>query len=289
MPASNPSPSRPSPLLTVSPALGVLLVLILLAIAVARHPSALQAGGTTLLCTDIALLLAYALAALWASRRQNAVHAAIRLGSLSGLLLGLILVANHLTEIFVPARNFTVVIAPVFLAIALFAAAGSAARQRTGSLLLAVIAGIWCSMVGTLLLLCIGFLFNLAFEARAELWLQDAFAASGSSDPGAFLVRNTFQAASEGLLRMPAAALFVALVGALANASLARLPQPAVRVLLCAALLGFIAGAAALSHANSLERAARPPFVMAGILLAAFALSTAHPAWSALHRNREGH
>ena len=46
----------------------------------------------------------------------------------------------------------------------------------------------------------------------------------------------------------------------------------------------LVTGVAALSYANSLERAARPPFVMAGVLLAGIAVSFAHPIWSALRR-----
>ena len=45
-------------------------------------------------------------------------------------------------------------------------------------------------------------------------------------------------------------------------------------------------GAAALVHADSLERAARPPFVMTGVALAGLAPCGAHPIWSALRRTR---
>ncbi|HWE87224.1 MAG TPA: hypothetical protein VG267_19920 [Terracidiphilus sp.] len=274
--------------LASAPILGAIVVLILMAVSIARHPTALQDSGSSLLWQDFAFLLAYALAALWAMRpRSHKLHLAIRVGSIAGSLLGAVLVANHVTELFVPDRNFALVIAPVFVALALFAAAGSATRERTGSLLLAMAAGACCAMVGVLILLCIGFALTLACEARAELWLRDAFAASGATDPGAYLVQNTLQAASEGLLRMPVFALFPSLLGALANAWIARRSQTFVLVLFCSAIVGFLAGAAALWYANSLPRAARPPFIAPGLLLVCLALSTAHPAWSALRHRRQ--
>ena len=43
---------------------------------------------------------------------------------------------------------------------------------------------------------------------------------------------------------------------------------------------------ASLWYADSLERAARPPFVMAGVLTAGIALCGAHPLWSSLIGSR---
>lgn len=288
MPVSDLRPNRSWLPLESAPVLGSIAVLVLMAASIARHPSALQGAGDRLFWLDAALLLAYALAALWMLRPRSApLHLAIRTGSIAGFLLGAILVANHVTELFVPDRNFALVIAPVFLALALFAAAGSAARERTGSLFMALAAGVWCAMVGTLILLSVGFILILVCEARAELWLHYAFAASGSSDPGAYLVQNTLQAASEGLVRLPVAALFLSALGALANRWIARCSRTFVLVLFCCAILGFLCGAAALWFANSLPRAARPPFIAPGLLLACLALSTAHPAWSALRHRRQ--
>jgi hypothetical protein len=216
------------------------------------------------------------------------VDLAIRLGTIAGLLLGAVLVANHVIELFVSARSFALVISPVLLTLALLGATGSAATERTGSLLLAIVAGVWCAIVGTLVLLCVGFVFGLTLEARVELWLREAFAASGMNDPGGFLVQNTLEAACEALVRMPVVALFLSLLGALANAWITKRSRTAVLVVICSAALMFIGGPAALWYANSLPRAARPPFILAGVLLASVALSAAHPIWSALrHRFSE--
>jgi hypothetical protein len=203
---------------------------------------------------------------------------------MTGFLFGSVLVANHITELFVPTRNFSLVIGPVFLALALLAATGSAVMKRTSSVLLAALAGVWCAMVGTLILLCVGFALNLTYEARCELWLRQAFAASEMTDPGGFLMRNTLEAASEGLVRMPVIALLVAPIGAWTNAWMVRRSRTTVLVSICSAVLLFMGSAAALTYANSLPRSARPPFILGGVLLASVALSAAHPSWSALRQ-----
>jgi hypothetical protein len=269
-------------------ALGVAIVLALIAVRVARYPASIQGPGNSLLWTNVTLLLVYGLAAIWVSYQSRVdVRTAIRIGAITGLLLGAVHVANHLIELFVPARNFALVISPVFLMFALLGAAGSAAWQRTRSLALAVVAGLWCAVVATVILISVALVLDVVFETRAELPLREAFSASGMTDPGAFLLRNSLEAASEGLVRMPVFALVFSLIGAVANAWITQWPRNAALAGVGIAPLVLVMGAAALLHANSLERSARPPFVMAGVLLAGVALSAAHPIWSALRPSRQ--
>ena len=283
MPAGTTHVTRRGQLPGTMSVLGVLILLTLTAISVARHPSAMQGTGNRLIWQNLALLLTYAVAGIWVRYQSSApLAAAIRLGTITGLLLGSMLVANHVIELFVPARNFALVICPVFLALALLAATGSAAAEVTKSLLAAVVAGVWCAIVGTLVLLCVGFAISLAAEARVELWLRQAFAESGMNDPGGFVVKNTLEAASEGLVRMPVVALFLSLLGGSMNAWIASRSRRDVLLAACSASLIFVGGAAALWHANALARPARPPFILAGIPLASVALSAVHPIWSAL-------
>ena len=265
--------------------LGVLGMLALIALAVARHPTSMQGGGSTLLRIDLALLLAYGVAGIWVScQTRPEIIASLRVGAQFGVLLGAVLVANHVIELSVPARPFLLVITPVFLALALFGAAGSAAWQRTRAIAPAVMAGLWCAIVGTLILLCAAFCLDLAFERTAELPLRDEIAASGLTDPGAFLVKNMLDAASEGLIRMPVFALFLSFTGVIANAWFSKTSPRTARAAMFIAPVMFLAGASALWHANSLERSARPPFVMAGVALAGLSLCSAHAIWSAFHR-----
>jgi ABC-type uncharacterized transport system permease subunit len=100
------------------------------------------------------------------------------------------------------------------------------------------------------------------------------------------VVRNSLEAASEILVRMPIAALVLAFSGRLSNAWIMKLPRSLAVLAAWFTPCIFVAGAAALWYADSLDRAARPPFVMAGVLTAGIALCCAHPIWSSLSRRR---
>jgi hypothetical protein len=279
--------NRGQHMLASTTVLAVLAVLSLIALGVARHPASVQGAGNGLLRVDITLLLAYGIAGVWIwYERRPEVNLSLRIGAQVGVLLGAVHVANHVIESYIPHRPFVLIISPVFLMLALFGAAGSMAWERTRSLGLAVIAGVWCAIIGMLILICVVFSVSLAFEARAELHMNEAFAASGMNDPGAFMVRNMLEATSEGLVRMPIFAVFLSLTGAIANAWISGASRRTALLSACLAPFMFGVGAAALVHADSLERAARPPFVMTGVALAGLALCGAHPIWSAVHRTR---
>jgi hypothetical protein len=117
--------------------------------------------------------------------------------------------------------------------------------------------------------------------------MHEAFAASGMDDPGAFLVSNTLEATAEGLVRMPILAVFLSFIGAITNAWISGASRRIALLAACLVPFMFVIGAAALAHADSLERGARPPFVMTGVAFAGFALCGAHPIWSALRRARQ--
>lgn len=264
--------------------LGTLLDLSLVAVGVMDHPASVQGSGSGLLRMDIALLLVYGIAGVvvWMQRPCNTNTAAIMVGAQIGLLLGAVLIANHLIEAFVPIRPFVLVISPVLLALALFGTAGGAAWERTRSLVLAATGGFTCALVATLIALSFATSFNLFFAARVDWQLREAFAASGMIDPGGFRVRNILEASSEILVRMPLFAVCLAFAGAVIHGWMSRESR---RMAIGASLLApvmFAAGASALWHANAIERAARPPFVMSGVLLSAVALCAAYPIWSIL-------
>ncbi len=162
--------------------------------------------------------------------------------------------------------------------------AGAAAWERTGSLALAVVGGVCCAIVATLITLCFAISFNLLFAARVDWQLREAFAASGMIDRAAFRVRNILEASSEILVRMPLLAICLAFAGAVIQAWMSRESRRTI-VLATRFLTPFVfaVGAAALWHANTIERAARPPFVLSGVLLTGVALSAAYPIWSAFH------
>jgi hypothetical protein len=265
--------------------LGTILVLSLVAAGVMQHRASAQGSGIGLLWTDVALLVVYGLAGvmLWKQRPPSAIIAAM-VGAQIGLVVGAVQIANHLIESFVPSRPFILIISPVLLTLALLGTAGAAAWERTGSLVLAVISGVCCAIVATLITLCFAISFNLLFAARVDWQLRDAFAASGMTDQAGFRVRNILEASSEILVRMPLLAICLAFAGAIIQTWMSRESRRA--LVLAARLMApfvFALGAIALWHANAIERAARPPFVLSGVLLTGISLCAAYPTWSAFH------
>lgn len=267
--------------------LGTVLVLLLVATGVMQHHNSAQGAGVSLLWTDVGWLVTYGVAGVlvWKQTSVSAITAAT-VGAQLGLVVGAVGIANHLIEAFVPARPFVLIISPVMLTLALLGMAGAAAWERTESLVLAVIGGLYCAIVATLITLCFAISFNLIFVARVDWQLREAFAASGMFDQAGFRVRNILEASSEILLRMPLLALCLSLAGAVIHAWMSR--ESRRTLVLAAEILTpfvFAVGATALWHANAIERAARPPFVLAGVTLTGVALCAAYPVWSVFHHS----
>ena len=264
--------------------LDTVLVLSLVAVGVMHHPASVQGSGSGLLRMDAALLLVYGIAGvvIWNQKMGKANTAAAILGAQIGLVLGAVQIANHLIEAFVPSRPFVLIISPVLLMLALLGMAGAAAWERTRLLVWAVTAGVWCAIVATLITLSFAVSFNLFFAARVDWQLREAFAASGMIDPAAFRVRNILEASSEILVRMPLFAICLAFAGAVIHAWMSHQSRRTAIVVSFLAPLMFALGAFALWHANAIERSARPPFVMSGVLLSGVALCAAYPIWSIL-------
>ncbi len=106
-------------------------------------------------------------------------------------------------------------------------------------------------------------------------------------DRAGFRVRNILEASSEILVRMPLLAICLAFAGAIIQAWTSR--ESRRTLVLAARFLApvvFALGVAALWHANAIERAARPPFVLSGVLLTGIALCAAYPIWSAFHDSK---
>ena len=265
--------------------LGTIIVLSLVVAGVLLHRASIQASGAGLLWTDVTALVTYGSAGIlvWKQRGPGMIAATI-VGGQIGMLVGAVAISNHLIEAFVPARPFILVIIPVLLMFALLGMTGAVAWQRTESLILAVIGGICCAIVATLITLCFAVSFNLLFASRVDWQLREAFAASGMMDRAGFRVKNILEASSEILVRMPVVATCLAFSGAVIQAWMSG--ESRRELVLGARFVApilFAAGAAALWHANVIERAARPPFVLSGVLLTGVALCAAYPIWSVFH------
>lgn len=182
------NPTHPPHALVVI--LGMPVMLATIVTAVAYHPQSIQGTGSRLLAIDALLLLIYGAVGVWAYYDNRPyVTIALRVGTRVGFLLAMVLIVNHLIELFVAARPFAVIISPVLLLIGLLGAAGSATWQRTASVTFAVASGVWSSIVAVLIGLTVAFCLSLAFRQNAELPLRELFAESGLTDPDAFLVK----------------------------------------------------------------------------------------------------
>ncbi len=261
-----------------------LYLLFLIVASVSRHPASLGFG---LLATDLGLLSGYAVLSVWVLRQRNAtVRSALTAGARSGILLGLVLIMSHATEWFelLDSRPVALVrgIGSILLMLALLSTAASVAWQRTRSGSMALMSAFWGGAIAASILLSFAFTLNFAFESQASVWLHGAFAASGMSDPGAFVVRNALESASEVLIRIPVAALLMSVGAILSNTWISRWPRSL--TLLAGGLtpLLFLSGLTTLWHADSLMRIARPPFIMSGLMMVAMALCGAHPLWAYL-------
>jgi len=147
--------------------LGTVFVLLLVVVGVKQHPASVQGSGIGLLWADVALLVVYGFAGMivWTRRSPSGITAAMA-GAQIGLVVGAVQIANHLIEAFVPARPFALIISPVLLTLALLGAAGAAAWERTGSLVPAVISGVCCAIVATVITLCFAIYLGSVFEYR---------------------------------------------------------------------------------------------------------------------------
>jgi hypothetical protein len=263
---------------------GSLFVVCLFLVSVGRHPSLFRSG---LFIADIALLSGYGVLSAWVWRqRQPKDRDALTAGVRTGIVLSGVLIASHAIEWFALFENragqFARGAGSTLLTLGLLGAAGSAAWLRTRSIKLALVAGLWCGSLGALSLLGFALTLNLVFPVHAASWLHEPFVPSGMSDAGEYVVQNSLEAASEILVRMPVAALLLSFGGSLSIAWMTHWPRKLAILAAWFTPVIFISGAAMLWHANSLERSARPPFVMAGVVSAAIALCSAHPIWSTL-------
>ena len=269
--------------------IGSIFVFLLNVASVVRHPASLGSG---LFLVDISSVSACALFSIWGWRqRRSEIRDALTSGAQAGMLLGLILISSHAIEWWELDRSRMMLFArgagSTLLTLGLLSASGSLAWQRSRSITLSIMAGLWSGVLATVVLLGFAFTLNFACEAHSIAWLHQAFVASGMPDPGAFVVRNALESESEILFRLPIGGLVLALAGSFANAWVAPRSRTVLLLSACATALIFTGGAVSLWHAGSLPRAARPPFVMPGVLAAFLGACGAHPVWSSLTRKRE--
>jgi len=266
--------------------IGSALLLAMLIFAVLRFPASLAGAGWGSFLATAGALVIYGAAATWAARQTSpSRQTALRTGGWAGLLLGGVAVISLTLELFGHLDAAWSAIAGVsqwglmFLA---FGAAGSAAFLALRSVAQALLAAVWAALVSTTITLLCGYGIALAAMPHMQQVLQSDFALSGLSDPQAFVIQNALASGVMHVLLAPWIALGFGLAGALAAAVL-RFVRPAVAwTLAVVELLVALGGVAALSFSSSLERAARPTYVMAGLLALGLAMVCLYPILSAL-------
>jgi hypothetical protein len=268
--------------------LGITVILVLICYAVLSHPASVSHAGLLNFLASVGALLAYAGAALWVRHRSaGLVQIVLAEGARVGLGLGVIAIFDLVLEHFVASDSTVNVIRGVgmwglmFLA---FGAAGSAAYQKAGSLGLAVMSSVWAGLLSAVCMLIGGFVLAVMFMPQMVQILAPEYARSGMIDPQAFVVQHTLSASTLHLLLVPVVAAIFGLIGGCASSALRHTRRNLAVSVGIFELLIFAGGLASLRFASSLDRAARPPFVMTGLLALGITLACAHPVLTIIRR-----
>jgi hypothetical protein len=261
--------------------LATTVALALLVYGALRFPASVADGGSVSAFVACAALLSYAAASRWGRRSSSdAARIALGAGAQAGVLLGAAAATNHYLEIFatLPPPLPTVLGAGMWgLMFLLYGGVSAATYHRVASLGLGVLASVWASLFSTVMTVAFAVSISFLFLPHMRTLLAGAFATSGMADPNAFVVRHLFDAASEHLLIAPVVALVSGTASGLASWILQRVPRGTAVALAVLALLLVAAGAGALGFASSLERHARPPFIMFGLSSLFVTLTAAYP------------
>jgi hypothetical protein len=267
---------------------GIAIVAILMLLSIVRFPESLSESGWSNLLVTAAALVAYGGVAAWA-RRQTAARTqtALSRGAQVGGFLAVVSLINLGVEHFVylgaasDATRGVSMWAVLFLS---FGFAGSSVDTKVGSLILGIVSSIWAAVVNSVAILIGGFSLALLFMPHMKQILFDAFSHSNMKDPGAFVVHNTMGAAASHALLLPVLAAIFGCGGAVAG-KLLRPVQRRGGIALCIGAVVILALAlAAIRHASSLDRAQRPPYIMAGLLGLGVTLMCAYPIVVAVRR-----
>jgi hypothetical protein len=267
---------------------GTTVGLALLVYGALRFPASVADAGSSSAFVTCAALLSYAAASRWGRRASSqTVRLALGAGAKVGVLLGAAAAANHFLETFaaLPSPLPTILGAGMWgLMFLLYGGVSAATYRRVEAIELGVLASVWASLFSTVLTVVFAVSISLLYLPHMRGVLAGVFATSGMTDPDAFVVRHLFDAASEHLLIAPVVALVSGTASGLACWILQRVHRGTAVALAALALLLVAAGAGAIGFASSLERHARPPFIMFGLSSLFVALTSAYPVLLAIRQ-----
>jgi hypothetical protein len=200
----------------VSIAVGVLLLIV--GYAVWRYPGSISRGGGTDVTVIYTVLLAHGAAAMAVRRAERPMtRAAIRRGSIVGLLVGAVAILNTAIDQFMSidvSLRQTAMLATMVVIVVMFGTAAVWAGKLTSSRRLAILASMWAAVVGGVVTCLYSFAGNLTFMKMLETSLHAAYVESGLEAPRDFVVHNTLEATSSHLLVVPVLALIAGAAGA---------------------------------------------------------------------------
>jgi hypothetical protein len=165
--------------------------------------------------------------------------------------------------------------------------ASSVTYAKFNSLGLGVVASVWSALVSTVATVVFALSIGLTFMPHMQLVLTVPFAASGMTDARAFVIRNMSESAAVHLLAAPAVAVVVGGVGGLASATFRAFSRRVQMALGALGLLLFVAAVASIRFASSLDRPARPPFIMFGLVSLGVVLASAYPLMAAIRQPKD--
>jgi hypothetical protein len=165
----------------------------------------------------------------------------------------------------------------------LLGGASATTFRRDGSIASALLSSLWASAISAITTVMFAFVIGLLFMDRMQHVLGVSVASEGNDGRPA-VVRNLLDGASTHLVVAPVVALGAGTASVVVSLFLRLASRRTAAVLAACAVSLVIGGVTLLRVASSLERAARPPFVMSGLLALGVGLTSAGPLAAAIRR-----
>src|SRR2546421_3563377 len=139
---------------------GVLLDLALIGASLFRYPSLLEAARASTAITCGVMLLLYGCVGIYLPIKANpAVTTALRIGTVSGLIIGAIFVVDLTVEDFIDLGRQASIFSTLgfmLLIFLCFGFTGAAGTQKNRHLSLGILASLWSALLGVLIALLFG-------------------------------------------------------------------------------------------------------------------------------------
>ena len=264
--------------------------LALLGYGTLRFPASVRTGGFTPAVVSSGALLAYVGASRWATRSSSdPVRRALQSGGNVGVVLGAAAILGHTLEVFAalqPAIPAILGVAMWGLLFLLLGWTSAKTYRRDGSIVLGIVSSIWGALISSATTVAFAFIVGLLFMTRMQQVLAGALALSGMPDGRAFVIRNMLDGASSHLLIAPAVAVLAGAASGVGCSILKSVGRRTAVTLAVCALVVLVGGVGSLRFASSLERSARPPFVLIGLLSLGVSLTSASALFAVIRDSR---